>query len=215
MKKLMAGVVNFKEKIRPQMIDTFRKLGQGQSPDVLFITCSDSRVVPNLFTSADPGELFVMRNAGNFFPAHVDSNSDTSVYSEHAGLEFALNVLQVQNIIVCGHSNCGAMKASLAETPPALPLVCDWLEHAAATKEKLSDIDSYLAKSPDDAADRFSQLNVLQQIEHLKNHPLVRKYMDEDRLQLHSWWFDIGNANVHQYDPNLKEFTIINAALVG
>jgi carbonic anhydrase len=112
MRKLIEGIVDFRERLLPQYAARFRELAAGQEPDALFITCSDSRVVPDLLVSTDPGDLFVMRNVGNLIPPATVVGDSTGDLSEASAIEYAVLVLQVQNIVVCGHSECGAMKAA-------------------------------------------------------------------------------------------------------
>lgn len=109
MKKLIRGIIDFRKNMRPSCKETFAQLALGQRPDTLFIACSDSRVVPNLFASSDPGDLFVIRNVGNFIPPCGEQGRSASDESEAAAIEFALLTLPVTEIIVCGHSECGAM----------------------------------------------------------------------------------------------------------
>src|SRR5580700_5658148 len=117
MRKLIMGIVDFRERLLPQYAERFRELSRGQSPDTLFITCSDSRVVPDLLVSTDPGELFVMRNVGNLVPPATVEGASTGDLSEASAIEFATLVLKVTNIVVCGHSECGAMKAAISGAP--------------------------------------------------------------------------------------------------
>src|SRR3954468_4830459 len=122
MKKLLNGIVDFRKNVRPLVKDTFAQLALGQRPDTLFIACSDSRVVPNLFASSDPGDLFVIRNVGNLIPPCGEDGMSSSDESEAAAIEFALMALPVEQIVVCGHSECGAMNMLAAghrdEAPP-------------------------------------------------------------------------------------------------
>src|SRR5271167_4697871 len=132
------GIVEFREKLLPQYAEQFRQLSLGQTPDTLFITCSDSRVVPDLLMSTDPGELFVMRNVGNMVPPATVEGASTGDVSEASAIEFAVLVLQVPDIVVCGHSECGAMKAALVRKPmPATPNLAKWLHHATSAAFRL------------------------------------------------------------------------------
>src|SRR6185295_7049514 len=154
---------------REAMRELFAQLALGQDPDCFFIACSDSRVAVNVFASTDPGDLFVIRNLGNIMPPFPDGGSAV------AALEFALESLKVGHIIVCGHSDCGAMRA-LAKNPENLgktPLAA-WLRHAkAATNENLADQDS------------LSKRNVALQLENLRTHPLVKEREASGKLKLH------------------------------
>ena len=117
MRKLIMGIVDFRERLLAQHAERFRDLAQGQTPDALFITCSDSRIVPDLLASTDPGDLFVMRNVGNLVPPATAEGASTGDLSEASAIEYAVLVLKVRSVVVCGHSECGAMKAALAGKP--------------------------------------------------------------------------------------------------
>jgi carbonic anhydrase len=134
--KLMQGLHNFEKEVHMSNEALFTRLAKGQAPDAIFITCSDSRVDPNLLTGVAPGELFVIRNAGNIVPAYNPSQGG----GEAASIEYAVTVLGVKDIIVCGHSQCGAIKGLLdPESLTDLPAVAQWLKHAERTKRILSD----------------------------------------------------------------------------
>jgi len=204
MKKLVQGIVEFRKNVRPEYREKFAQLALGQAPDALFIACSDSRVVPNLFASADPGDLFVIRNVGNLVAPAGQAGG-----SEAAAIEFALSNLPVTDVIVCGHSECGAMRALLAGGSE-MPGLRSWLLHGEPALRKLANNET-----PDPSMaphNQLSQLNVLAQIEHLKSYPLVREGIQQGRLRLHGWWFEIKNADVYGYDENLGRFVLIDAA---
>lgn len=211
MKKLIQGLLDFQRHALPAYRSTFARLAKGQSPDCLFITCADSRVVPNLMVSMDPGDLFVIRNVGNLVsPADLKGQSMGDL-SEAAALEFSLLHLPVEDVVVCGHSGCGAMKALLAgNVDQNTPHLGHWLENgrgALNAYERGGTVGEGL--SP---ADRLSQLNVLQQLEHLRTYPLVRARLEAGTLRLHGWWFDIGRAQVHAYNPTHERFVPIDEA---
>ena len=208
-KKLIQGIVDFRNKVRPNYREAFAKLALGQSPDALLIACSDSRVAPNVFASTEPGDLFVIRNAANIIaPCGADGRS-VSDESEAAAIEFALLALNVADIIVCGHSECGAMRI-IADGKRDLPAphLHDWLRHAEGALRDATSNTTMAKKLP--LHNRVSQFNVLHQIEHLRTYPLVRERMDAGRLKLHGWWFDIAEAEVLCYDEERKEFIIID-----
>ena len=209
MKKLLQGIVDFRRDARPSCKDTFAQLALGQRPDTLFIACSDSRVVPNLFASSNPGDLFVVRNVGNLIPTCGDLGHSTSDESEAAAIEFALLNLPVSEIIVCGHSECGAMSALARGTPVAqAPNLNGWMRHAEGSRVRLesgSPVGGHLARH-----NQLSQLNVLEQIEHLKTYPIVRQRLQEGRLELHGWWFDIKEADVYGFDAEASRFLLID-----
>jgi carbonic anhydrase len=212
MRKLLKGIVDFRERLLPQYAEQFRDLAQGQAPDVLFITCSDSRVVPDLLVSTDPGDLFVMRNVGNLVPpATVDGNS-TGDLSEASAIEYSILVLKVRHIVVCGHSECGAMKAAIARKPmPETPNLDRWLHHSTSAVFRLDQEGPLDARmSPHD---QLSQLNVLVQLEHLASYPIVRRRIADGTLQLSAWWFDIAKGEMFAYQREKRTFETIDRKL--
>jgi carbonic anhydrase len=209
MRKLIKGIIDFRERLLPQYEGRFRDLAQGQSPDALFITCSDSRVVPDLLVSTDPGDLFVMRNVGNLVPpANVDGAS-TGDLSEASAIEYSVLVLNVTSMVVCGHSECGAMNAALARQPmPQTPNLSRWLHHCSSALFRLHQegpLDARL--SP---CDQLSQLNVLVQLEHLASYPIVRDRLAAGKLHLSGWWFDIAKGEMFAYQRDRRVFETID-----
>ena len=208
MKKLVQGIVNFRKNMMPGYREKFAHLALGQSPDALLIACSDSRVVPNLFASTDPGDLFVIRNVGNIIPPSGDSGVSASDESEAAAIEFALLNLNISDIIVCGHSNCGAMRALMnGREKIAAPHLRSWLRHAeSASQQKLE-------SAPDAVPpDHLSRQNVLLQMAHLGSYPVVQERMKQGRLKLHGWWFDLHGADVYAYEKDRNWFILIDEA---
>jgi len=210
MKKLINGIVEFRKNVRPEYRETFAKLALGQKPDTLMIACSDSRVVPNLFASADPGDLFVVRNVGNLVaPCGADGFS-VGDESEPAAIEFAIAVLGVHDIILCGHSECGAMRAvenGIGSVSP--PHLQSWLRHGQSSADRLNKEEASFAKQLS-SCNRLSQVNVLQQIEHLKTYQVVRDRLKSGQLRLHGWWFDIAQADVYSYEADENQFVLID-----
>lgn len=209
MDKLVKGILEFRRKRLPEYRETFAQLALGQKPDALFIACSDSRVVPNLFASTNPGDLFVVRNVGNLVPSCQDSTAGQGDSSVGAALEFSVQVLKVKDIVVCGHSECGAMKA-LLEKPenPEMPCLSSWLQSGLPA---LKDKKLPLKETPDlSAANRLSQLNVLMQIQHLRTYPFIRNAIRKNELRVHGWWFDIERADVHAYKSGIKSFVLMD-----
>lgn len=193
MEALLKGVKAFHEKYYRQERELFERLTEGQQPKALFITCSDSRIDPNLLTQTRPGELFVLRNAGNIIPPY-----GTGVGGECATIEYAVAALNIGDIIVCGHSNCGAMKALMSrESVKGLPAVAEWLERSRPLHED--------GEGNQPAADKTAQLdrliekNVLVQLENLRTHPAVATGLAEGRLRLHGWVYRIGEGDVAVY----------------
>lgn len=208
MRKLLRGIAEFRRTRRADYAETFARLALGQSPDALLVACSDSRVVPNLFASTEPGDLFVVRNVGNLVPPCGADGRSVSDESEAAAVEFAVSVLRVTDIIVCGHSECAAMRALLAgPSPPDAPHFGGWLRHGQAA---LARLDAVSHLSPGLAPhNRLSQFNVLLQLDNLKTHPAVQKALAENRIALHAWWFDIARADVLAYNPTEQRFMLL------
>jgi carbonic anhydrase len=209
MKKLRRGIVDFRRNRRPEYAETFARLALGQAPDALFVACSDSRVVPNLFASSEPGDLFVMRNVGNIVAPCGPGGASESDESEGAALEFAVLSLKVQDVIVCGHSECGAMRALVdGRERLALPHMRSWLRHAQPALER------YRASRKESSSlaphNDVGQRNVLLQLEHLRSYPFIRDAEKAGRLALHAWWFDIAGADVHEWSEKRGAFVLID-----
>jgi carbonic anhydrase len=195
MEKLVKGVHQFQSQIFRPHQDFFARLTRGQNPQALFITCSDSRVVPDLITQADPGDLFVLRNAGNLVPPHGSGSG-----AEASAIEYAVKGLGVRDVVVCGHTGCGAMKGLLnPDDLAALPRVRDWLTHASAAKD-LVDV-AYPTLTGDARWKVLVEENVLTQIVNLRTHPVVAEALDSGVLKLHAWVYKIETGDVFSYDP--------------
>ena len=210
MKKLIQGIIDFREKRSADYRERFSKLALGQSPDTLFIACSDSRVVPNLFASTDPGDWFVIRNVGNLVPpCDLDGHSKGDK-SEWAAIEFAILQLKISDIIVCGHSECGAIQAILnGRQKVAGDHLKSWLEYG----EKASSMMSQIQFSESLAEhNKISQANVLLQVEHLKTYPLIQEKIKMGNLSLHAWFFDISSGHVYFFDEKTRQFSLVGGA---
>ena len=208
MKKLIQGIVEFREKVRPSYRDTFARLALGQSPDTLLISCSDSRVVPNLFASTDPGDLFVIRNVGNLIPPCGDDGINLFDRSEAAAIEYAVEFLKVKDIIICGHSECAAHQAIIQGSQNLSPNLRSWLRHGEPALLRLQN-EGYL--NPTMAPhNQLSQVNALQQLEHLQSYPCVTRAIEAGRLQLHAWWFDIAEANLYSWEASQGQYKVID-----
>ncbi|WP_405473444.1 carbonic anhydrase [Streptomyces canus] len=172
----------------------YRKLAEGQYPEALFITCSDSRVIPALITGARPGEIFELRNAGNIVPSY----GQHAAGGEAATIEYALEVLGVQDVVLCGHSHCGAMGALRSgDDLTALPGVDAWLGLARPS------LASVLTGAPDDLElSDVVQRNVVNQLAALRSYPVVRQRLDTDRLRLHGWYYEVDTGQVHELDED-------------
>ncbi|MGH9616162.1 MAG: carbonic anhydrase [Acidobacteriaceae bacterium] len=211
MKRIIDGVLKFQAEVYPAQKALFKELSNGQRPQALFIGCSDSRVIPELFTQQGPGDLFVVRNVGNIVPPHGSPPAGVV-----ASVEYAVAVLGVPDIIVCGHSGCGAMSAILndAETLKALPEVSRWLNFANAAALAAERQD---AKQDSQARlDVLVRANVLAQLANLLTHPVVSNAVKLKEVRLHGWVFDIATATVTTYDAEAGEFVpLSHATCVG
>ncbi len=204
MKKLIQGIVDFRKGLTEESRDLFAKLALGQKPDTLFIACSDSRVVPNLFASTNPGDLFVLRNIGNLIPP-VASNDDSAT----AVVEFSIFSLEVSDIIICGHSECGAMHALLhGVDSKSCCHLGSWLKYG---KEALNKVRKGVEINPGlSEQNQLSQVNVLQQMEHIKSYPFIQERIAKKELRVHGWWFDIAHADVYCYEQEINQFVLID-----
>jgi carbonic anhydrase len=194
MQSLIAGIHQFKQEAFRPLQGLFEQLAQGQSPETLFITCSDSRIDPNLLTRSKPGDLFILRNAGNIIPPNGAANG-----GEGATIEFAVSALGVKDIIICGHSHCGAMKALLDPSMTEnLPATADWLKHAATTRQIIR--DNYTRLEGAALLTATIEENVLVQLEHLRTLPAVASRIVRGNLKLHGWVYKIETGEVFAYD---------------
>ncbi len=200
MEKLLHGLHKFQSEIHPGRKDFFEGLAKGQNPDAIFITCSDSRVDPSLITQTQPGQLFTIRNAGNIVPAAGNSSG------EEASIEYGIDVLNIRDIIVCGHSHCGAMKGLLnPETLSEIPSVANWLKYAEDTRRILD--ANYREQDFECVLNITVQENVLVQLEHVRSLPCVIDALAKGKVQLHGWTYEIETGVIYAYDPEAEEFT--------
>jgi carbonic anhydrase len=200
MQKLVDGVHHFQNNTFSEQRKLFRKLSKGQNPLALFITCSDSRINPNLITNTEPGELFILRNAGNIVPAYGAANG-----GEAPTIEFAVAGLGVRDIIVCGHSHCGAMKGLLhLDSLKDLPAVASWLSHAEATRRVIE--ENYKSLPESGRLNATIQENVLTQIENLRTHPSVAARLSRGDVALHGWVYKIETGEVFSYSVEAGQF---------
>ncbi len=188
--KLIEGIRNFKSNVVPDKQALFDQLATGQSPATLFITCADSRVDPSLITQTDPGDIFVVRNAGNIVP-RLEADG-TSPDGNAGSIEYALVALNVTDVVVCGHSGCGAMGGlmDLDAIADALPSARRWLEHS----------ESLLETEAASSLESLIDANALLQLEHLKAYPGVQAKLDAGEITLHAWVYDIGSGDVRGHD---------------
>lgn len=208
MQALIDGFYKFKSEVYPKERHLFRDLANGQKPHTLFITCADSRIVPNLITQTGPGELFICRTVGNQVPAH-GASPDGSVASS---IEYALRVLNVKNIVVCGHSDCGAMKAVLhPETLEALPATQAWLRNAAAARSVV--LENHKDISDEILLHLLAEENVLAQIANLKTHPVVAARLARGELEISGWVYHIHSGEIASYDASRNAFVPLSHAI--
>ena len=200
MKRLIEGIHHVQNEVFGTQRGLFERLAKGQTPETLFITCSDSRIDPCLLTQTKPGELFIIRNAGNLVPPYGASQG-----GEAATIEFAVAALKVKEIIVCGHSHCGAMKGLLTP-PPAqdFPALTNWLGHAESTRRVVK--EKYCNHNEDEILNVTIQENVLAQLENLRTHPVVAAGLALKTLKLHAWVYKIETGEVFGYDPHSGQF---------
>ncbi|MBU6454769.1 MAG: carbonic anhydrase [Cyanobacteria bacterium REEB67] len=208
MEKLITGLHHFQSHIFQSHKELFSRLALGQAPEALFITCSDSRINPNMITDTKPGDLFILRNAGNIIPAYNPLSG-----GEAGTIEFAVGGLGVKDIIVCGHSLCGAMSGLLnPDQVEHMPLVKAWLQQAEATRRVVR--DNYSNLSDVELLSVAIQENVLAQIENLKTHPAVASRLSQGALTIHGWVYKIQTGEIFSYDPKNGQFCPLTDAKI-
>jgi carbonic anhydrase len=204
--KLIEGVHRFRSDAFGNYRTLFRKLSQeGQNPHTLFITCSDSRVLAELITQSKPGDLFVVKNVGNIVPP---ASATGSTNSTAAAIEFAVAVLRVSDIVVCGHSQCGAMAGLLGAAPvtEATPHLRDWLSLAAPVLDWVVRQYGHVATAGQ-RLDLAAAENVLFGLDNLYTYPCVQEALAAGTLRLHGWFFRIATAELFAYDPETRQFS--------
>lgn len=200
MEKLLHGLHKFQSEIVPSRKRFFEQLAKGQEPDAIFITCSDSRVDPSLITQTQPGQLFTIRNAGNIVPSPGFGSG------EEGSIEYGIDVLKIRDIVVCGHSHCGAMQGLLnPESLTKLPNVVAWLKHAEETKRILD--TNYKDQDFETVLNVTIQENVLVQLEHVRAMPCVQEALAKGEVALHAWVYEIETGMIYAYDPEAEEFS--------
>ena len=200
MEQLIQGHKHFLASVFPSRRHQFRLLAERQAPEYLFITCSDSRIVPDLILGTGPGDLFITRNAGNVVPI-----TGQDVDGVAATIEYAVEVLKVKHAILCGHSDCGAMKAALDRTGlEKLPKASRWLQHVEAAFSHRQPLNPADGASAELAA--LIRGNVVAQWLNLKAQPSVAKAVVEGRLTVHGWYYDILTGHIERYDEQMRRF---------
>jgi carbonic anhydrase len=203
---ILQGLKQFQKRVYPKHRDLFQKLALGQRPKALFITCSDSRIDPGMLTQSRPGELFISRVIGNIVPRYPKTIGGVS-----ATIEYAVGVLGVPDVIICGHTDCGVMKGVL--NPRALkPLanVTAWLRHAQPAR-RAAEKSNVRSASPEFLLS-LAELNVVEQLKNLRTHPAVAKRLRQGNLRLHGWVYHIGKGLVTAYNSDRKKFSPIHAS---
>lgn len=207
MEKLLKGIHIFQESYFKKEENFFRRLSEKQTPGVLFITCSDSRVDPNLVTQSRPGELFIVRNVGNIIPPYDTIKDKNSVA---AAIEFAVLGLKVKDIIVCGHSGCGAMQSLYRDEKELknMPHLRDWLKLADPVRDII--LKNYPEISSEIRQQITEEENVLCQLNNIQTYPFVLDALNAGVLHLHGWYYNIGTGNIYYYNLSEDVFELIS-----
>jgi carbonic anhydrase len=207
--RILKGVSAFETEVFPAQRSRFESLKHGQHPWALFISCADSRVVPSLITQTGPGEIFIVRNPGNFVPPYSEFEGGVS-----AGVEYAMLALKVPLVIVCGHSDCGVMKALLhPEHTHSMPRAQQWMRNGLEAHHRT--MRDHADASDEEKLRLLTEYNVLAQIENLKSHPSVHSRVISGEVEIRGWVYDIGGGTVWAADPESGTFEIIGAAPSG
>ena len=205
MQRLIDGYRKFHAEVFPACRHEFHLLAESQQPEYLFITCADSRVVPNLFLDAGPGQLFIARNAGNVVPADAHDVDGVT-----ATIEYAVEVLKVRYAILCGHSDCGALKAVLYnKNVDELPMVARWLHHIDAALDYKQPLRPEEGENAELAA--MIRGNVIAQLQNLKADPSVKRAMEAGTLEVRGWYYDILTGRIEEYDEQKQQFLPLGA----
>ncbi|POT59903.1 carbonic anhydrase [Citrobacter amalonaticus] len=199
MKEIIDGFLKFQRNVFPERAELFKHLATRQNPRALFISCSDSRLVPELVTQREPGDLFVIRNAGNIVPSYGPEPGGVT-----ASVEYAVAVLRVTDIVICGHSDCGAMTAIAGcHCMNTLPAVDHWLRYADSARVVN---ESRTHGSLQEKTAAMVRENVIAQLANIQTHPSVRLALEEGRIALHGWVYDIESGNIAAWDGANRRF---------
>jgi len=205
--RILKGLSRFQKSVFPKQRDLFQKLALGQRPDALFITCADSRIDPCLLTQTKPGQLFICRVIGNIIPPYPDAIGGVS-----ATIEYAVGVLGVPDVIVCGHTDCGVMKGVLnPEALEPLPSVSAWLNYAQPARRAVAHLKQ--VQTDEEHLLAVAERNVVQQLGNLRTHPTIAERLDQGDLNLHGWVYDLGEGVVTHYDSNQDAFVALETPL--
>ncbi|WP_054179502.1 carbonic anhydrase [Trabulsiella odontotermitis] len=199
MKEIIDGFLKFQRDAFPERADLFKRLATQQNPRALFISCSDSRLVPELVTQREPGDLFVIRNAGNIVPSYGPEPGGVT-----ASVEYAVAALRVSDIVICGHSDCGAMTAIAGcHCLDNMPAVGHWLRYADSARV-VNEAREH--QSLHDKTASMVRENVIAQLANIQTHPSVRLALEEGRIALHGWVYDIESGEIAAYDGVTRQF---------
>jgi carbonic anhydrase len=201
--RILKGLSRFQKRVYPKHRDLFQRLALGQRPEALFITCADSRIDPCMLTQTKPGDLFISRVIGNIIPPYPDAIGGVS-----ATIEYAVGVLGVVDIIVCGHTDCGVMKGVINPEPlEPLSSVSAWLHYAQPARNAAA------ARKQTQTGPEFllsvTEHNVIEQLSNLRTHPSVAARLEQGDLRLHGWLYDLGEGSVTAYDPDAGGFVVV------
>ena len=200
LRHIVEGFRQFRHDVFPQQEELFKKLAHAQNPRAMFITCADSRIVPELITQSSPGDLFVTRNVGNVVPPYGQMNGGVS-----SAIEDAVMALKVHHIIICGHSDCGAMRAVLnPQSLTKMPTVGAWLRHAEVARTVVENNCS--CGSEHESMQVLTKENVIAQLHHLRTHPAVASGLAAGQLYIHGWIYDIETSRIEAYDAASDSF---------
>lgn len=204
MPKFVPGVVRFQTDVFPEKRELFEKLSLGQQPEALFIACSDSRIETAMITQTEPGELFQCRNPGNIVPPHTTHTGGVT-----ASIEFAVSILNVPHVVICGHSECAAMQAAMQpENYAEFDHISDWLYYARAAVSVVNEIGQH--SSDQEKRDMLVEQNVILQLRHLKTHPSIAANIAKGCLELHGWVYDIKTGSVKAFDKLKNKFVPVS-----
>ncbi|KVD30325.1 carbonic anhydrase [Burkholderia ubonensis] len=199
MKDIIEGFLQFQRDAFPKRAELFKDLATHQNPRALFISCSDSRLVPELVTQREPGDLFVTRNAGNIVPSYGPEPGGVS-----ASVEYAVAALRVSDIVICGHSDCGAMTAiATCKCMDHMPAVGSWLRYADSARVVN---EARTHESAHHRVDAMVRENVIAQLANIQTHPSVRLALGEERVALHGWIYDIESGRIDAFDGATRRF---------
>ncbi|SFS20605.1 carbonic anhydrase [Granulicella pectinivorans] len=213
MQRLLEGHARFRAEVFPKHASLFNHLATGQKPQALFLTCADSRVVPDMILQSNPGDLFICRNAGNIVPSYGEATGGVS-----ATIEYAVLALGIENIIVCGHSDCGAMKAVLSgKKHDNMPTVDAWLKHSTSAMQMLEQHEAHELHDAEEENDPQARLrgltraNVIAQLANLQTHPSVAAALARGKMNLYGWVYEIHSGRIQSYDAQQGRFLPLSA----